>query len=498
MRIEFCGANRTVTGSCHLVEANGLRLLLDVGMFQGPREEARRLNRLLPEGARGVDAVILSHGHLDHCGKLPVLARHGYAGPIYCTPPTADVARIVLMDSAEIQVEDAAYLNRRARGETGRQDPVEALYGPPDVHKVLRLFRRVPYGRPTDLGRGVSFTFHDAGHILGSAYVVLEWSEAGRPRSLLFTADVGRPGTPLLRDPHPLPGPFDVVITESTYGDRAHAPMADVEPQLRAAVRHCAERQSRLLIPAFAVGRTQTILWYLHKFAADGSAPAIPVFVDSPMGVEVTRAHAEHAGEFDDETRALLKATAELFDDDARHAATGGGAHVTFATSVQESMRINGVRGACAIIASSPTLEFGRILHHLKRSVERPDDVVLFTGWTPPHTLGRRLQERAAKVRIYDRWYEPRCDVRTIHGLSAHADADELLAFLGPTLSPQTTAYVVHGEPAESEGFARRLVSAGMGNAVVPATATAAHAFGAVEPAGPPKPAETLGRTDGD
>src|SRR5688572_9819097 len=223
MRIQFCGADRAVTGSCHVIEVNGLRLLLDFGMHQGPREESRRLNHWLPAGAKSADALILSHGHLDHCGKIPVLTRAGFGKPIYCTPATYDVARVILEDAAEIQMEDAEYLNRRAV-EPGAP-PVRALYGPSDIPPILRLMKRVGYAQRTDLGNGVGFTFHDAGHILGSAYVILDWVEKGAStkRSLLFTADVGRSTSPIIRDPEPLAGAVDYVISESTYGGRTHA-----------------------------------------------------------------------------------------------------------------------------------------------------------------------------------------------------------------------------------------------------------------------------------
>jgi metallo-beta-lactamase family protein len=482
MRIQFCGANRTVTGSCHLIEVNGLRLFLDMGMYQGPREEARRLNQYLPRDAHDVDAIILSHGHLDHCGKLPVVVRAGYAGPIYCTPATADVARIVLLDAAEIQEEDADYLNRRSRDAVAPK--VEPLFRVVDAQAVLKQFRRVKYGVRHDLGNGVKFTFHDAGHIIGSAYVVLEWEEAGRPRSMLFTADIGRYNSPILRDPEPLRGAFEHVITESTYGNRTHAPMSQVGPQLLDAVKYCIEHKSRLLVPSFAVGRTQTILWYMHKFMNEGAIPRVPIFIDSPMGVEVTRITTQHSAEYDEETRKLLAETVS-------HS-------VVLATSSAQSRQINAQSGACVIIASSPTCEFGRILHHLKISVERPHDMIVFVGWTPPGTLGRRLQEGQRKVRIYDRWYELKCQVRTIHGLSAHADADELMRFLGPTLKPDTTAFVVHGEPEEAEGLAARLLAKGIGQAHVPAIESTVIAISADVPVTPMKPAENVARTDND
>ncbi len=448
-----------------MIEANGVRVLLDMGMFQGPRQQAREFNEWVPEGAAAADAVILSHGHLDHCGKLPVLAKAGYRGPVYCTPATAEVARIVLEDAGEIQEEDAAYLNHRSR-DPG-QPPVQPIYRRADVHDVLKLYRRVPYGQKVQVagknGPGLSFTFFDAGHILGSAYVYIEYSENNQPRTLLFTADVGRYDTPIIRDPQVIPGPVDRVITESTYGDREHGPMSEVEPQLLAAVRSCIERRGRLLVPSFAVGRTQTILYYMQKFVYDKQIPPIPIYVDSPMGVEVTHIHSEFRENYDEQTNALIGKN-DLF----------GLSRVTLATSSQQSKQINADRGPCVIIASSPTCEFGRILHHLKQSVERPDDLVIFVGWTPPQTLGRRLQNGQERVRIYDRWYDVKCRIETIDGLSAHADRDELVRFLKPTLLKGTTAYVVHGEVNQSEAFAQRLLENGIGAAIVPATETSA------------------------
>lgn len=473
MRLQFCGADRTVTGSCHLLEVNGLRLLLDCGMYQGRRDEARRLNQYVPADPRSVDALILSHGHLDHCGKLPVFTRAGFNGPIYCTWATAEVARIVLSDAAEIQVEDAQYLNRRAVSPA--EEPLAPLYTPQDIPVVLRLLRRTAYGKRNDLGKGVSFTFFDAGHILGSAYVVLEWEEAGKRRTLLFTADIGRYDAPIIRDPHPLPGPVDLVITESTYGNTSHAPMDQVGPQLLDAARYCGEHGSRLIVPAFAVGRTQTILWYMRKFFQEKLLPPMPVFLDSPMGVEVSKVHHTFRSEYDQQTLNMVGQDA-LFQG------------VTFTATREQSKQVNRHRGPCVIVASSPTCEFGRVLHHLAISVENPNDVVVFVGWTPPNTLGRRLQEGQRRVRIYDRWYDVQCQIRTIHGLSAHADRGELLRFLGPTLRSETTAYVVHGEVPQAEGFARALLNQGVGNAIVPAMETSLVAFDAPEPTGSTEP----------
>jgi metallo-beta-lactamase family protein len=463
MRIQFCGADRTVTGSSHLVEINGLRLFLDMGLYQGPRDEANRLNHYLPADVKSADAVILTHGHLDHCGKLPVAVKAGFNRPIYTTPASAEVARIVLNDSAKIQEEDIAHLNQRSRGP---QDPqLDPLYRQADVASVIRLFKRVDYARKTDLGKGVSFTFFDAGHILGSAYVVLEWSEAGQPHTLLFTGDVGRYNTPILRDPVP-PPPVEQVITESTYGNASHGPIADVEPQLLDAVRIVIANKSRLIVPAFAIGRTQTLLWYLQKLEREKQIPRIPMFVDSPMGVEASKVYAQFADHYDEQTRLMLGDNG-LF----------GLSHITFASSVQDSKAINRQPGPRVVIASSPTCEFGRVLHHLEQSIENPSDVVVFCGFIPPNTLGRRLQDGQKRVRIYDRYYDVRCQVRTIHGLSAHADADELLRFLTPALTPQTEAYVVHGEVPQAEAFAKRLLTANVRRATIPALETSLDAF---------------------
>lgn len=463
MRIQFCGADRTVTGSSHLIEVNGLRVFLDMGMYQGSREEARRINQYLPADVKTADAIVLSHAHLDHCGKLPVAVRDGFSGPIYCTPATAEVTRIVLNDAAKIQQEDADHLNRHARRTT---DPdLSPLYLPQDVPPVLRLFKPTPRVRKTDLGRGVTFTFMEAGHILGSSYVFLEWRDRGQPRNLLFTGDVGRYDTPILRDPAAPPA-AQQIITESTYGNTTHGPIEQVGPQLLDAVKFIISRRSRMIVPSFAIGRTQTILWYLQKFIHEKLIAPLPVFVDSPMATEATKVYSQFRDEYDDVTRAMI-GQSDLF----------GLAHVTCASSVEESKQINRQGGPCVIVASSPTCEFGRVLHHLERSVENPDDLIVFCGYIPPDTLGRRIQDGQKRVRIYDRWYDLRCQVRTIHGLSAHADADELMRFLTPALSSSTEVYVVHGEVPQAEALARRLVSAGSGRVTIPAMETSVDAY---------------------
>ncbi len=464
MRIQFHGADRTVTGSCHIVETDSARILLDFGLYQGDRDVADQINAAVPDHLRQLDGVVLSHGHLDHCGRLPMLARAGYRGPIYCTPATADVARIVMLDAAKIQEENVQYLQRRSVAAQRR--PARPLFTASDALAAVALFKRVPINEETELAKNLRFTFGEAGHILGSTHISVRSDERGATRSLLFTGDVGRYNSPILKDPSVLPGPFDAVITESTYGTVKHAPIEDGGPQLLAIIKTAIERRGRVIIPSFAVGRTQTILWYCQRFIQSGQLPEIPIFVDSPMGVEVSKVTMKYPDDYDEETRAAVCTgdRCEIF----------GASRVTFASSVDDSRAINRFNGACVIIASSPTCEFGRVLHHLKQSVENPADTIVFVGWTPPNTLGRRLQDGARHVRILDQLFDLRCTVRTLHGLSAHADGDELLRFLKPTLTRQTTAFVVHGESDRCDGFAARLSAAGVGSAIAPATNTVA------------------------
>jgi metallo-beta-lactamase family protein len=457
MNIRFLGAARTVTGSAHLLEINGKRILMDYGLYQGRREEARRINENIPEHFRHLDAVILSHGHLDHCGRLPILTRIGYRGPIYCTGGTAEVARVVMTDSAEIQVEDADYINRRVR-QPG-EEPIKPLYTPSDASQVVKQFKHTKLMQRTELFDGVGFTLFDAGHILGSTYIVVDWKQDGKARNLLFTADIGRFNTPIINDPYTPPMQVDTIITESTYGGRLHGPMVDVEPEFEKLLKQVIETRSRLIIPSFAVGRTQTMLWYVEKLISEKKIPPIRLYVDSPMGVDLTQIYTRCKDYWDDQTRDLIEKK-DLF----------GMKNVTLASSAQQSKEINADKGPCVIIASSPTCEFGRILHHLKASLEQKNDILLFVGWTPPGTLGRKLQEGATRVKVYDRFYNVRCQVKTLPGMSAHGDSDEMLRFLKPAIKPGTRAFVVHGE---AEQFAARLIhETDIASATVPAPET--------------------------
>ncbi len=453
-RVTFQGAAHTVTGSMHVVEANGRRLLLDCGLFQGKRSEARQRNSHFPFDPRTIDLVVLSHAHLDHCGNLPTLVRGGFSGPIYCTPATRDLAAVMLADSAKIQEEDADFLNRhRQPGEPA----AEPLYRHEDAQRAVGLIRAIPYHRDADLGHGFGLRLVDAGHLLGSAMVALTITGGGRDCSLTFTGDVGRPGVPILRDPEPVP-PGDVLLCESTYGGEAHPPVEELAGQLGELVRRTAGRGGKLLIPAFSLGRTQTVVYYLHQLMTAGQLPDLPIYVDSPLASDATEVFRQHPECFDDETARLLKEDPDLF----------GGRRVHYVRSVEESKALNGRREPCVIIASSGMCEAGRILHHLAHNIEDPRTTVALVGFQAADTLGRRLAEHQPEVRILNRTYRPRAEVVTLSGFSSHADQNDLLRDLQPLLGRTKRVRLVHGEPERAEALAAALRSLGFTDTAVP------------------------------
>lgn len=452
--VTFWGAARTVTGSMHVLRANGQTALLDCGLFQGRRAESRERNREFPVRPRDVDFVLLSHAHIDHCGNLPHLVAEGFSGPIYCTPATRALAGVMLGDAAKIQEEDAAYLNRkRAKGEP----KVEPLYDGRDVYLTLRRFRAVPYDKPTEVGKGMVATFVEAGHLLGSAMIGLQIDGPSGPRRLSFTGDLGRPGLPILRDPAPVPA-GDLILSESTYGGHTHEPVDETAERLGEVVRRTTERGGKVIIPAFSVGRTQTVIYFLHQLAQAGRLPDLPIYVDSPLAIRATEVFRAHTDCFDVEARELHANHPELF----------GAGRVRYVESVHESIELNKRREPCVIVAASGMCEAGRVLHHLKHNIENPHATILIAGFQAPDTLGRRIVERRSEVRILGRVFKLRAEVVVLNGLSSHADHGGLLAALGPQAATGARVRLVHGEPDRAAALADGLRAAGFTDVAVP------------------------------
>jgi metallo-beta-lactamase family protein len=451
-RLSFYGAAGQVTGSMHLLEAAGGRFLLDAGLFQGRRSEAHELNLRLPFDARRLDGVVLSHAHIDHSGRLPLLVREGFHGPIHATPATRDLCAVMLPDAAHIQEKDFEFLQRRGRA--GPQS--EPLYSMADAIATQELMVGTPYHRITHLRKHLALEFHDAGHILGSATVDIRITEAGSHR-LVFSGDIGRSGLPIIRDPEPPSGPVDTLIMESTYADRSHEPVADAEARLGEAVRRVAGRGGKILVPAFALGRCQELVYSLHQLWRAGQIPEIPMYVDSPLAVDVTTVFRLHPEVFDQREH-LVTSGSRLFDFPL----------MRYVRTVEESKALGAATGPAVIIAGSGMVESGRILHHLCQGIGDHRNLVLLVGFQAEHTLGRRIQEGANPVKIFGEEYQVRAEVETITGYSAHADRGELLAWVRRLGGPIRRAFVVHGEPGALEAMAQTLRQAGVRDVRVP------------------------------
>lgn len=456
MKIRFHGAARTVTGSQHLLEINGKHLLLECGMFQGKRDESYRRNHFFPYKPQEVEAVILSHAHIDHSGNLPNLVAHGYAGKIFATPATADLADIMVRDSAHIQEADAEFVNRK-RARKG-QAPIQPLYTLKDAEKVARQFREIEYQRSFEPIPGVTATFFDAGHILGSAAVCLDIQENGRRFRLWFSGDIGREQLPLLKDPI-LPCDADYLLMESTYGDKPHRDPREASIELRDVIKRTAARGGKVIVPAFSVGRTQELVYLLNEMITEGELPLLPVFVDSPLAVNASDIFSRHAYLFDEETR--------CFVNDHRHPALDFRG-LTYVRSVEESKAINDLRGPLVIISASGMAETGRILHHLRNNIEDPRNTILIVSWQAPDTLGRRLADRETSVRIFGEEYTRRAEVVTIGGLSAHAGQDMLVKYALNTRSTLKKILLVHGEPPMAKALTQKMNEAGLHEIVYP------------------------------
>ncbi len=452
LKLTFHGAAGQVTGSMHLLEAAGARVLLDAGLFQGRRAEAYALNANLPIDARRIDTIILSHAHIDHSGRLPLLVNRGFHGPIFATPATRDLTAVMLADAAHIQQKDAEFLRRRGHGGPAS----EPLYGLADAVAVQDLMIGLPYRRPHHIRKHLTFEFTDAGHILGSASVDLRITEGAGYR-LVFSGDIGRSGLPIIRDPDPPAGPIDALIIESTYGDRVHESVAGSEERLGEIVRRVAGRGGKVLIPAFAVGRTQELVYSLNELHRSGRIPDIPIYVDSPMAINATEVFRLHP-EILDAGERLIGDGPPLFDFPL----------LKYVRAVEDSKALNALRGPAVIIAASGMVESGRILHHLANQAGDHRNLVLFVGFQAEHTLGRRIQEGAKTLKIFGEEVERRAEVETIAGYSAHADRDELASWVRKLGGPVRRAFVVHGEPAAAEAMAQSLHALGVGKVDVP------------------------------
>jgi len=438
VQVEFVGAvGGNVTGSRHIVQTENARILLDCGLFQGRRSETNEINRELGFRAKDIDVVVLSHAHIDHSGALPRLYRQGFRGSIYCTPATRDLCAAMLEDSAEIQAQDAAYINRKIEKDGADMEPVEPLYEQKDVIGTLELMVGVPYHRPHAIAEGVTLTYYDAGHVLGSAIVALDVDVVGEQRRLVFSGDLGRHRMPILRNPEVPPG-ASCLIMESTYGDRTHDPIEEMEEQLHEVISRTVKRGGKVVVPSFALERAQEIIYSLKKLKEKGRLPDIPVYVDSPLTVKLTDVFRMHPECFDSETRKLLLEGDSPFDFEG----------LRYVSSVEDSKAIDRSDDPCVIISASGMCEFGRVVHHLVATLENRKNSVLIVGWQAQHTLGRRLVEQRTRVRIFGVERERHAEVVVLNGFSAHAGQDDLLAFADAVreAGPLRQVALVHGE----------------------------------------------------
>jgi metallo-beta-lactamase family protein len=434
MRLTFFGAAGEVTGSQHLVEIGDRRILLDCGLFQGRRAESRAKNEQFHCNPGDLDAVILSHAHIDHSGNLPGLYKAGFRGPVFCTHATADVAELMLNDSAKIQEEDAKYINSNL---ADGQDPAVPLYTRDDVAGLLKCIQPLDFHEWHDLAEDVRIRFSDSGHILGSAITELEIKERGEIRRLVFTGDLGRRGLPVLRDPEIVEG-CDVLITESTYGNRVHPSADDIKIELKRIIDEAAIVGGRVIIPAFSLGRTQHLVYFLNELSNEGKLPGIPIFVDSPLARRVTAVYRDHKDIMDVETQELLRRDTDPF----------GFPGLKYVQTQKESADLNFREGAFVVISASGMCESGRVVHHLKHAVSNIENTIVLIGYQGRHTLGRKLIDRQPRVRIHDKEYEIRANVEVLSGLSAHADALDFRWWFQEMhrTSSIGQAFIVHGE----------------------------------------------------
>jgi metallo-beta-lactamase family protein len=460
VEVEVLGAGQTVTGSKHLVHTPRATILLDCGLYQGRRRESFERNRHLPLDAAKLDAVVLSHAHIDHSGALPLLYRQGYRGPVYATPATRDLAAPMLLDAAMIQEADARYIDRLvARGEPG-VEPVTPLYDEEDVATVLAHMVGLPYRQRHQVAPGVTVTFLDAGHVLGSAITVLDIDDEGRTVRLVYTGDLGRHHLPILRDPE-VPSGAECLISESTYGDRLHPPLARTEEDLVAVVRRTIDRGGKLFIPTFALERAQEVIYDLKRLRRDGRLPQVPVYLDSPLAVRLTDVFRLHPECYDHDARALMQGQDSPFDF----------AGLRYVSSVEDSMAVVAETRPSIVIAASGMCEAGRILHHLRAGIDDSRNTIAIVGFQAQHTLGRRLVEGRREVRIFGVQRQRRAEVAVLNGFSAHADKQGLVDFAEAVRErgPLRQVALVHGEPPAQAALRAELLSRGFASVTAPA-----------------------------
>ncbi len=458
MIIEFLGAAQCVTGSMHVLSVNNEKILLDCGLYQGRRKKAREINENLPFDPKSITSMILSHAHIDHSGNIPLLVKKGYEGNIYCTHATQDLVNVMLRDSAHIQEKDAEYLNKKASRK--ELPPVRPLYTIKDAENCIHHFIGIGYNRPFAIGNGIKITFLDAGHILGSAIVVIDVEENGRKTRIAFTGDLGRKNLPIIKDPVNVKD-ADILITESTYGNRVHEPIQNMKNAVKQIIQDTINRKGKVIVPSFSVGRTQELVVVLHELFNEGALPEIPIYVDSPLSVNITEVFRLHPEVFDEMTReTFLINNMDPF----------GFYRLKYIRHVEDSKKLNNTNEPCIIISASGMCEAGRILHHLKNSVENENNTILVVGYMAENTLGRKIVERAPKLNIFGEEYTLKAKVEILDGFSAHAGQDELLDYINQMDKTRLREiFLVHGEPDECEALKEKLSEAGYKNIHIPA-----------------------------
>ncbi|MBI5412654.1 MBL fold metallo-hydrolase [Candidatus Peregrinibacteria bacterium] len=453
MKIKFCGAAGGVTGSQHMLTVNNKHILLDCGLFQGKRQEAMERNTHFDYDPHDIEAVVLSHAHIDHSGNIPYLIKRGFKGVVYCTEATKSLCDVMLLDSAHIQESDAAYYSRHCAEAI---KPIQPLYTVADAKCALQCFKGYPYHKTFEVSEGVKVTFFDAGHVLGSAFVFLEIQEGKQKHHLFFTGDMGRRNLPILKDPETI-READILITEGTYGNREHDPIEEGMPALAHAINKTARRGGKVIIPVFALERTQEIIYGLHRLRETNYIVDIPIFIDSPLASSITNIFAQYKECYDEDLQSAFRGRSNPFKFK----------NLKFTATADESKQLNFFQGPCIIMAASGMCEAGRIRHHLKNNIENPANTIVIVGYMAEDTLGRRLVERMPVVKIFDEMYKVRSEIVVLNSFSAHADMNELDEHIGRTKGIKDV-FVVHSEASQAEPFAERLKKITKANVYIP------------------------------